>query len=337
MKKSADMTKKERIEAAIKGGDVDRIPFSFWSHFPGVDMDPLKNAEHSFAMYKTYDIDILKTMNNGMYSVEDYGVSVDYSSIEKGGVAAVTKSPIQKPEDWKTIEPLSVNEGALARELAYLEALLKETKRDVPVVFTIFSPLTTLSKLSPDFPSHIQQGWGSDIKQALEVITETTCHLVARVIEMGADGIFFATQQASYKKMSEDMYKEYGVPYDTAVLSASRGWCNVLHAHGEDIMFPVLRKYPVQIFNWHAWESLPGPGMGEALSGKCIMTGIDRRHITAGRKNEIERDIYETIRQTGGKHLILSPGCVIRYPLDPATLAFVRRAKEDIENSMSVR
>lgn len=331
------MTKKERIEAAVHGRELDRIPFSFWSHFPGVDMDPVKNAEHTCAMYKTYDIDIIKTMSNGMYSVEDYGVSVDYSAIAWGGAAAVTRSPVRQPQDWEKIQPLSVNQGALARELAYLDALLKETNHQVPVVFTVFSPLTTAAKLCPEFLAHIQNGWDKEVKQALGVITETTCHLVQRVIEMGADGIFFATQQASYKKMSDDMYKKYGVPYDTAVLSASRGWCNVIHAHGEDTMFPVLRKYPAQIYNWHAFESLPEPGEGEVLSGKCVMTGIDRRHITAGQKNGIEHTLYETIRQTKGRHLILSPGCVIRYPLDPAMLSFVRRAKEEIEDRLIQR
>ena len=39
------------------------------------------------------------------------------------------------------------------------------------------------------------------------------------------DGIFFATQLSSYAKTEESFYKEYGMPYDLAVLSASSGWC----------------------------------------------------------------------------------------------------------------
>lgn len=62
----------------------------------------------------------------------------------------------------------------------------------------------------------------------------------------------------------------------------------------------LLRKYPVQIFNWHAWESLPEIGEAQALTGKCIMAGLERMDITGGRKNEIEYRIYETLRQTGG-------------------------------------
>ena len=112
------MTKKERIEAVILGEHVDRIPYSLWSHLPG--------------------------------RVEDFGVKVDYSEIEKGGVAKIVDTPVKTPEDWEKVTSVSVNEGALAREQKYLRLLLDKTQGEVPVVFTIFSPLTTASKLCPD-------------------------------------------------------------------------------------------------------------------------------------------------------------------------------------------
>ena len=328
------MTKRERITAAIHGEPVDRVPYSLWSHLPMIDLDPGTNAEHTYDFYKTYDVDILKTMNNGMYSIEDFGAHVDYSDIPKGGVARIVDTPIQQPEDWKKVQPASLHQGALAREQRYLKLLLDKTKGEVPVVFTIFSPLTTANKLCPHMMDHIRDGHGDLVKQALKAITETTCGLVQRVIELGADGIFFATQLSSYDKMEESLYREYGMPYDLAVLSASQGWCNVLHAHGKNIMFPILRKYPVQIFNWHAWESLPDIHQAQVMTGKCIMAGLERMDITEKHKNEIEHQIYETLRQTGGKKVILSPGCVIRYPLDTDMLSFVRKAKEEIEKAV---
>ena len=39
------MTKKERLEAALKGEEVDRIPISIWQHFSTVDQDPVSLAE----------------------------------------------------------------------------------------------------------------------------------------------------------------------------------------------------------------------------------------------------------------------------------------------------
>lgn len=86
-KKITVMTKMERIAAAIRGDAVDTVPYSLWSHLPLIDLDPVKNAEQTYGFYKTYDVDILKTMNNGMYSVEDFGAVADYSEIAGGGVA----------------------------------------------------------------------------------------------------------------------------------------------------------------------------------------------------------------------------------------------------------
>lgn len=328
------MTKRERIQAAIEGKPVDTIPYSLWSHLPLIDLDPVQNAEHTFQFYKKYDVDILKTMNNGMYSIEDFGAKVDYSDIAKGGVAKIVSTPIHTPEDWLQVKPLSIEEGALYREQKYLSLLLEKLHGEVPVIFTVFSPLTTAKKLCPNMMNHIRDGYGENVKSALNAITETTCALVKRVIEMGADGIFFATQLSSYDLTTESFYQEYGVPYDLRVISASAGWCNVLHAHGKNIMFPVLRKYPVQIFNWHAWESLPDIREAQKLTHKCIMSGLERMDITAKDKNKIEYEIYETLEQTQGRSVILSPGCVIRYPLDEEILSFVRKAKDEIEKSI---
>lgn len=328
------MNKRERIQAAIAGEAADTVPYSLWTHLPGIDLDPVKNAEHTFQFYQDYDVDIVKTMNNGMYSVEDFGARVDYSGIASGGVAVITETPVKKAEDWDGLQPVSIETGALKREQRYLELLLQKTKGEVPVLFTVFSPLTTASKLCPDLMKHVAEGHGESVKHALKAITETTCRLVERVIKMGADGIFFATQLSSYARAEESFYEEYGKPYDWEVLRASSGWCNTLHAHGKDIMFPLLRDYPVQIFNWHAWESLPAVDEAQDLTGKCIMGGLERMDITEGHKNQIEYEIYRTLKETGGRKVILSPGCVIRYPLDREMLSFVRKAKNEIESRL---
>lgn len=84
-----------------------------------------------------------------MYAIEDFGCEIDYSDIAKGGVAKVTKTPIHEVKDWHELKPCSVKEGSLARELKGLKLILDKVKNeDVPVIFTIFSPLTTANKLS---------------------------------------------------------------------------------------------------------------------------------------------------------------------------------------------
>lgn len=329
------MTKAERIKAAIEGKQPDSIPYAIWTHLPGIDMDPVKLAEATFDFYKKYDIDFIKTMNNGMYPIEDLGCTIDYSDIPLGGVAKIVDTPVKTVEDWNKVRVTSIYEGALNRELTSLELLLKKTKGEVPVIFTVFSPITTADKLSNKLlTEHIGSGGGKQVHKALEAITETTCQLVKRAIDLGADGIFFASQMSSYNIMSEEMYREYGAHYDERVIEASKGWFNVLHAHGENIMFNLLKQYPVQVFNWHVWESLPGLEEANVIAGKCVMGGIKRMDITNHNKNELQNQIYKCVKMLRGRGHILTPGCVIRYPVDEEMLEYVKKTKCKVEAAL---
>lgn len=331
------MTKRERIKASVNGAKPDKLPYSLWTHLPGIDLDPVLLAEKTYEFYKTYDVDFIKTMNNGMYAIEDFGCTVDYSEIEKGGVAKITGTPVKEAADWKKLTPCSFTEGSLKRELTSLKLILEKTAgEDVPVLFTVFSPITTADKISgKKLLSHIREGHGEDVKKALAVITETTMKLAAEAIRLGADGIFYASQMSTYDTMTAKEYEEYGKPYDLEVLEAAKdGWFNTIHAHGNNIMFDLLKDYPVSVFNWHAGETLPELDEAFLLTGKCLMGGLKRMDITSGNKNEIQNQIYESFKALNGLHQILTPGCVIRYPLDDETLRFVKRAKDFIEARM---
>lgn len=327
------MNKKDRIRASLQGERPDRLPYSFWSHFPDVDLDPERLADKTYQFYKTYDIDFIKTMNNGMYAIEDFGCEIDFSGIEKGGVAKVISTPIQCAQDWGKVDVCSIGEGSLARELLHLKLLLDRVKAEnVPVLFTVFSPLTTAEKLSgKKLLDHIAAGHGAAVHAALKKIAVTTANLAQEAIRLGADGIFFASQMSSYDVMDAKSYLEFGKPYDLMVLEAAGGWFDTLHAHGENIMLEVLRDYPVAAFNWHAWETLPTMDEARFQTGKCLMGGLQRMDITHNKKNEIQHQIFECIRMLGGRNHILTPGCVIRHPLDNEMLAFIKRTKEYLE------
>ena len=274
-------------------------------------------------------------MNNGMYPIEDFGCTVDYSEIVKGGVAKVVSTPIAGPEDWHKLTVCPCTQGSNARELRHLQLVLDKLKgEEVPVIFTVFTPITIADKVcGGKLLSYIREGHGEDVKAALEVITETTAQLAAAAIEMGADGIFYASQMSSYDKCTEAEYREYGTPYDLRVLEAAgKGWMNTIHCHGNNIMFQILKDYPVQVFNWHAWETLPALDEAYALTGKCLMGGLSRTDITQGNRGAIQNQIYECFKLLGGRHQILTPGCVIRYPLDDEMLSFIGKTRNEIES-----
>lgn len=327
------MYKTEKIQKAIKGEQLAEVPFSFWTHMPKIDRNPEEIAEASYQLYKQFDLDFIKTMNNGMYAVEDYGTSIDFSDVAKGGVAKVIETPIRHYGDWANLPNLSIEEGILNRELVHLKKVLEKMNGEAPVVMTIFSPLTTADKLAQGkISSYLKQDEEGLVHQALGKIAAVTAHLAERAIDMGAAGIYLASQMSSYDKLTEEEYKQYGIPYDLKVLKgAEKGWFNSLHAHGENIMFDLLKDYPVDVFNWHAWETLPEIKEGLDFTQKCILGGIGRMHVTNNERNELRHQIYRTIMESEGKRLILSPGCGIRHPFSKETIHFIQRVKSETE------
>lgn len=332
------MNKNEKMKQAINGQKQQNIPFSFWTHLPDIDRQPKKPAEASFQLYKDYDLDFIKTMNNGMYAVEDYGTEIDFSQVAKGGVAQVVDTPIKENQDWTKLAKLEVATAtALQRELTHLKHLLQFVDGQAPVIMTVFSPLTTADKLAQGrLVELLEQDDATQLHQALEHIAETTAELAKQAIELGAAGVYFASQMSSYEKLTAKQYETYGVPYDLQVLEgAANGWFNAIHIHGNDIMFDLVKHNPVQVFNWHIWETLPEIKEGLDYTNKCVMGGIARMDITHNRLNELRSQIYRSILSTQGRGLILTPGCGIRHPFAESTIRFIKQVKTETENLLS--
>ncbi|MCR5067739.1 MAG: hypothetical protein K6A14_06740, partial [Erysipelotrichaceae bacterium] len=63
---------------------------------------------------------------------------------------------------------------------------------------------------------------------------------------------------------------------------------------------------------------------------RCLMGGIVRGDITDSNHTRIREQIQHCWDVMGGVHHILSPGCVIRYPLNEATLRYISQAIEEV-------
>lgn len=328
------MNKFELLKAAIKGSPVERIPYAFWTHFPGIDLDAEKLAENTYSFFRKYNVDFIKVMSNGMYAIEDYGCDIDYSDVSSGGVAKLIETPVKNYTDWGKIKHLDINEGSLGREIRSLSLLKKQIGEEAPICFTVFSPLTIANKLANgQIVEYIRSEKNELLHQALFNIANTVAELSSKAVEAGASGVFFATQLGNYDIMTESEYREYGVTYDRmAIKSVQDEWFNILHIHGNsNIMFNVFKDYPLNILNWHVWETEPEINEAREITDKCIMGGINRFSITKNDQNALRDQIRTSIQQSGGKKHILTPGCVIRYPLRQEALFYIAEVKNTIE------
>jgi uroporphyrinogen decarboxylase len=319
-----DSSKTGRVRAALRGEAPDRPPYSFWTHLPGIDLDPRRLAAETALFASRYDIDVVKTMPNGLYCVEDWGCVCDYSDIARGGVAKVVDPAVKSEADWDRLEHVDVRGGAFGRELQHLAEVVKRLGAGVPILATVFAPLTIAGKLSNGLASAHMKNDGEALARGLETITEVTCEFTREALARGCAGIFLAVQEATRSETGEAAYRRFGAPYDARVLKAAKaagGWFNSIHMHGDDILFDVMKDYDVDALNWHIGETPPAIADYRGSGGtKPILGGLQRAHITGKDRNGIAADIDRALAETQGRGIILAPACVIRHPVDHDTL-----------------
>ncbi len=324
--KSNQMTHWERMNAALAGKETDRAPISLWRHWPAADEHPQKLAAAMIRWQRAYKFDLLKFMPTGTYSIEDWGAETKY--IPNGqGTRTVIRHGVTSVDQWPALEKLDATSGYFGHQITALRLTAEALKNRAPILQTVFSPLTTALKLAGDRIFADLRRHPDTFKAGLKIITETTIQFAVESIRAGACGVFFASQCDTYRLLTEAEYREFGEAFDLAVLNAIRPETtfNLVHAHGEDIMFDLMAGYPVEAINWH--DRLTAPSLraaGQRFSG--LLVGGINEHDTLqnGPFEAIQAEIADAISQTNGRRLMIGPGCVI--PIDTPE-AHIRAAR----------
>jgi uroporphyrinogen decarboxylase len=324
------MTKRERIQAALRGGPLDRMPVAFWRHWPGDDQQPETLAAAALDFQFRYDLDFIKLPVSSTYTVDDYGVKHEYQGSLMGDRAYLERV-IHSLDDWDRIQPLDVRQGTYGRNLQATGLVLKQKDKDTPLIVTMFNPLSLAAYLAGDalLLAHLRSR-PEKVMPALEALTETSVRFARAAVEMGADGVFLSTRLASLEMMAPQEYRQYGRPGDLAVLRAAQGsWFNVLHFHGQFPILPELADYPVQTLNWHDRTTAYSLSAAAGLFAGALMGGVEQyTTLHFGSRAQISAQVEDAVRQMNGRRLIVAPGCT--YPLDVphGNLMALRRAME---------
>lgn len=324
------MDKRERVRAALAGEPVDRVPISFWRHFPERDRTAAGLAEVTVEFQQAYDLDFIKLMPTGMYPTQDYGCQIEIAPGE-GGTTRLVSSPISGPEDWRRLGRLDPAQGVLGQQVEAVRLIRRALGSEVPILQTLFSPLTVAQKMAPDrLLDHLAVD-PEAVEAALGAIRDWSIDFARACLDAGCDGFFFATQLAARAAMPEATYVRFGEAYDRPILEAldPRAWFNLVHIHGHDTYFDLLVDYPVQAVNWHDRET--PPTLAEALhrTDKCLVAGIHREGVIRhGSPAEAAAEVRDALAQTDGRRLIVAPGCVLPTGTPPANLRAARAAVE---------
>jgi uroporphyrinogen decarboxylase len=297
-----------------------------WWHYPEIDDRPELLAEAIIRDYRTYDLDFVKMMPSGVYGVEDWGCRVgDPDPVI--GFKRLQAGPIRGPEDWRTITPRGPDQGARARELRCLD-LVRKALPEAVILQTIFSPLTTAAKLAGRelLLEHIRAR-ESEVMPALEAIARTEETYINACLELGASGIFLATQFAGDNLLSATEHDRWCAPFEIQLLDSLRGRSefSILHLHGQAISLDRFIGYPVAALSWED-ESLT------MLEGRrrfpvVVVGGLDRTGWIMSAPPEVVRaKTRALLEEMGPERFILAPGCVMALRTPSANLRAVREA-----------
>ncbi len=314
----------ERVSAALRGAPTGRVPVALWRHFPNDDLDAGKLAARVVEFQQKFDFDLVKITPASGFTAEMYGATLRDAHNREGTRAYVTR-PVNALRDWDAIAPLDLTNPVIARELVAVKRVRAGVGPDVPILQTVFSPLTTAQKLAGErFYTDLREHPDA-LHRALGAITQTTTRFAVESVKAGARGIFFATQMATRQYLTLDEYREFGERYDLPVLEAiraARADFVLLHIHGLDIYFDLLARYPVDALNWH--DRRTAPSLKEAReilrrsapqNDKALVGGINEWDTLAAKpREEVIAEARDAIAQTDGRGFILSTGCVI--PVD---------------------
>ena len=306
------ITHRERIQTCLSGEVPDRTPIALWRHFPVDDQNPETLAASTLHFQSNYDFDIVKVTPASSFAVKDWGVEDKWMGDAEGS-RRYTKRIIHKPSDWEKLNVLEPTSPHLAAQLYCLRLLKKNLGSETPIIQTIFNPLSQAKNLAGNdtLINHLREH-PEAVTKGLDTIAKSTKKFIEASCELGIDGIFYAVQHAQAGILELNEYKTLGLPYDQKVLEATEGlWCNMLHLHGKDVFFSLLRLFNFQIVNWHDRETYPSLAEAKNLFKGTLCGGLRQDSLVFEDQLKVKEETEDAIRQTKGQRFILGTGCVV--------------------------
>jgi uroporphyrinogen decarboxylase len=327
------LTHRERLQACLSNDSaLDRPPVILWRHFPVDDQNPELLARATLDFQRTYDFDMVKVTPASSFCIKDWGAEDAWEG-HLEGTRRYTKRVIKSPHDWENLsilDPLKTEH--LAKQITCLRILRKELGPEIPLVQTIFDPLSQAKNLAGNSQLivHLRQ-YPNAVMNGLRIIAETTRRFLEICLSTGIDGIFFAVQHAQAGLLTKQEFIDFGLSLDLQILDKVQDlWINLLHLHGEEIYFDLASSFNCQIVNWHDRETSPTLSSAKTSFPGVLCGGVSQKTITYSDNAEVLKESLDAISKTDGRRFILGTGCVV--PII-APQGNIRALRQSVENN----
>lgn len=287
------MNKIERVRAAIAGTEVDRVPASFWLHFPPEKKQAIAAVKAHMSFYRATGVDFLKVMNEHPYRAN---------------------ASITTPEDWAAIQPAPLSAPFYQEQLDEISRIADSIADDCLVITTIFGPFSSGNHASDNkVTAHLKLNPVA-VSRGLGAIAESLAQFAGACIEAGAAGIYYSAQGGEEERFTTDEFETYIKPHDLTVLNAikDKGEFNLLHVCGDNIRLASYADYPSHAVNWAATKHNLDLKQGYSLFRRTVVGGLnDRGVIVNGSPAEIQKAVRQIIGDFGTRALMIGADCTV--------------------------
>jgi uroporphyrinogen decarboxylase len=295
---------------------ADRPPIGAWGHTYREEWSPAELAAITVKRARQFGWDFVKFQPRAGCFAEAFG-SVYKPAGHRLRAPVLVSHAVSDLESWRTVS--LVNRKALDDQVEAIGIVARELGPDVPVLQTVFSPITVGGYLVGKSKARVVRELRKNpevVRPALDKVAQALIDFSRRSVEAGAAGIFYAISgYASRDAMPEALYRQLVLPYDIGVLDQlpRSAWFNTVHLCGSNLHFGLARDLPAQAVSWSIHnQGNPSLADGREISGRAVMGGMGQRStLIYGPRPEIEAEARRAIAETGGRGLLLAPGCSV--------------------------
>lgn len=303
------MDRREKLVSVLEGSSESMLA-GFWHHFNKTEKfgKPAILAHKNF--FEIINPDMLKVMNEHLF---------------------VIKETIKNSDDWAKVTRLNFKDNGYDDYIEEFKAIKSQMPKDLPLFATIHGTLVSAYHATEEMgnfinpnnmvSTHLRENPEAVIK-GLEVVSDTLCELVEKLIKAGADGIYYAALGGEEYRFTSELFCKYVKPYDDKVINAihANSAISILHICKDKIVLPNYVGINADIINWDIHDCKYKLSDGRKLfPKKTLLGGFDDRTgiLVEGNKSEIEQEVENIVSQAGRKKFILGADCTLPENIEP--------------------
>ncbi len=325
----------DRLRAALLHERADRIPITAWRHFPGFD-DSEALARVHLAFQMRYAFDVMVFTPTYAYTAEPWGFQRG-SAVDEHGLPEDPERPFVDVETWPHMRAQAAGCPPFHEVLRGLRLVRRNLQEDVPILVTVYGPLTTArflrgDRIRKDIEGLIAGTDDAGLGSAVTVLSNVIRAFLEAALEI-ADGVYYISYFTCTECTDNAATAAEAMDYDLAPLIglSDRDKLLGLHMHGHDLLFDDVIEYPIDLFNWHDRWAKPSLRDARMKTDALLMGGINEAD-TMHRETAaaVSLQIGDAVSQVDGKGLVIAPGGPIHLQTPSENLRAAVKALEDL-------